>query len=90
MTYSPPNDDRRTPTVAEDGEMMGTLRQFATLLQLPSSLLLRCIETQERAIVLRQEEGGQPVLILGADSLADVCECVVDGGNGSVPAPAGG
>ena len=88
MTHSSPNDDRRTPTVAEDGEMMGTLRQFANLLQLPSSLLLRCIEHQGHAIVLRQEEGGQPVLILGAESLSDVCECVVDGRAGA-PASAG-
>jgi len=82
MTHSPSNEDPRIPTVAEDGEMMGTLRQFANLLHLPSSLLLRCIENRDRAIVLRQEEGGQPVLILGAESLPDVCECVVGGRDG--------
>jgi hypothetical protein len=88
MTPSSPTDDRRTPTVAEDGEMMGTLRQFANLLHLPSSLLLRCIEHQGHAIVLRQEAGGQPVLILDAESLSDVCECVVDRRAGA-PASAG-
>ena len=56
---------------------MGTLRQIATTLQLPSSTLLRCIEGQRRAVVLRQEEGGQPIVILDADVMDAVELCAM-------------
>jgi len=57
---------------------MGTLRQLATTLQLPSSTLLRCIEGQRRAIVLRQEEGGQPIVILDVDAMDAVELCATE------------
>lgn len=54
---------------------MGTLRQFARDLDVPADALLRCAESHDRAIVLSNEEGPGPLLILDPDVLHDLPAC---------------
>ena len=54
---------------------MGTLRQFARNLDVPADALLRCAESHDRAIVLANEEGASPLLILDPDALKHLPAC---------------
>jgi len=64
-----------SPTRGEEGEAIGTPRQFARAHGHPPETVLRCAEEHDRAIVLKQQEDGPPVLILDAETLDAVTQC---------------
>jgi len=74
---SPSTADPAEPTQAEEGERIGTLKQFADELDAPQWSVLQCVETHQPAIILSQA-GGQPVFILDEGSLESIARCVED------------
>ena len=62
-------------TVAEDGETIGTLDQFADQFQVTQRALLRCAEHHDQAIVLSTGESAHIVLILDVESQTSLPRC---------------
>jgi hypothetical protein len=65
--------------IAEEGEAIGTLRQFAERLLLSPPAVLSCLEASD-ASVIRLDAGTPPtpVLIVDADGMDALLECAVN------------
>lgn len=68
-------DDRIPIQVAEDGEAIGTVQHVAEALHVSHASVLRCAQKNRRVILIRREDGDDPVLIL-PDGVADLARCV--------------
>ncbi|WP_157942156.1 hypothetical protein [Salinibacter altiplanensis] len=63
-------------TLAEDGEAIGTVRQFANRLGLPESQVLPCLQCHaEEAIFVRAGDASEQLLIVGADGVDALFGC---------------
>jgi len=78
-----PTPQQKTPAapevdfaLAEEGEAIGTVRQFSDRLNLPESQVLPCLRCHdEEAIVLRGEPAAEPLLIVEAEGLDALRGC---------------
>jgi hypothetical protein len=78
-----PTPQQKTPAapevdfaLAEEGEAIGTIRQFANHLNLPESQVLPCLQCHdEEAIVLRAGPAAEPLLIVEAGGLDALQGC---------------
>lgn len=62
--------------VTEDGEAIGTLRQFSTSFGLPQSDVLACVQDDaEDAIILNAGSGQDRVLIVDPEALDALSAC---------------
>jgi len=75
MTNPQAQENADPPTRAEEGEKIGTLHQFAEILDAPRWTVLQCAEENEHAIVMSRQEGGEPVFILEAEALNAISQC---------------
>lgn len=67
-------------TLAEEGEAIGTVRQFSDHLNLPESQVLPCLHCHgEEAIVLRDGPAAAPVLIVAAGGMEALRGCAASG-----------
>lgn len=67
--------------IAEDGEAIGTIQQFADRLHLSPSAVVACLRENGTApIVLRAGETGERLLLVSADGLDVLLSCAGDGG----------
>jgi hypothetical protein len=65
--------------IAEEGEAIGTIQQFANRLHLSPSAVLACLrEAGTAPIVLRAGEAGERLLLVSADGLDALRSCAVD------------
>jgi hypothetical protein len=63
-------------TLAEDGEAIGTVRQFSKRLNLPESQVMPCLrEYADQSILLRAEGESEQVLMLDAEGLSALVGC---------------
>jgi hypothetical protein len=63
-------------TLAEDGEALGTIRQFSNRLNLPESQVLPCLqEHADQSILLRADGGSDQVLMLDAEGVGALLGC---------------
>lgn len=66
--------------VAEDGEAIGTVRQFADRFDLPESRVLPCLRTHAAgAILLRADGPSGRLLMLDADGVGALLGCADSG-----------
>ena len=68
---------QQRPISAEDGEMIGTLAQFAHDFRVAPGALLQCAERHEQAIVLSSLESAPIVLILDSESTISLPKCAL-------------
>jgi len=63
--------------ITEDGEAVGTVRQFADQLHLPRPLVLSCLAASDAApVVLGQyETKSNPVLIVDSEGIDALLDC---------------
>lgn len=62
--------------VTEDGEAMGTLRQFATRFQSTPASILECLRHHPSdGVVLDAGDGRDRLLILGPEGVEAICSC---------------
>lgn len=65
--------------IAEDGEAIGTIQQFADRLHLSPSAVIACLRENGTApIVLRAGETGERLLLVSADGLDALRSCAFD------------
>jgi hypothetical protein len=65
--------------IAEDGEAIGTVQQFADRLQLSPSAVLACLrESGTAPVVLRAPATGDRLLLVSADGLDALRSCADD------------
>lgn len=63
-------------TLAEDGEAIGTVRQFSDHLNVPESQVLPCLqEHADQSILLRAEAESEQVLMLDAEGIGALLGC---------------
>lgn len=66
--------------IAEEGEAIGTVQQFADRMNLPQPRVLSCLdETDTGSVVLPAGEEEAQLLIVDADGLDALLHCAVDG-----------
>lgn len=66
--------------IAEEGEAIGTVQQFANRLHLSPSAVLACLRENGTApVVLRDGETGERLLLVSADGLDALLSCADDG-----------
>jgi hypothetical protein len=78
-----PTPQQKTPAapevgfaLAEEGEAIGTVRQYANHLNLPESQVLSCLHRHdEEVIVLRAGPATEPLLIVGAGGVEALLGC---------------
>lgn len=62
--------------IAEDGEVLGTVQQFATRLNLSPSKVLSCLQEKEAApVFLSSREAGPRVVVIEANGVDALLEC---------------
>lgn len=62
--------------IAEEGEAIGTVQQFADRLALSPSAVLACLRASGTApILLRTEERGDPLLLVPSEGLDALLSC---------------
>jgi len=65
--------------IAEDGEAIGTVQQFADQLHLPRPLVYTCLEASDSIpVVLGDEQGEDPLLIVDADGVDALIDCAAE------------
>lgn len=63
-------------TLAEDGEAIGTIRQFSNRLNLPESQVLPCLrEYADHSILMEAEGESDRVLMLDAEGVGALLGC---------------
>ncbi len=68
--------DRVSFFITEEGEAMGTLRQFAQRFQSTPASILECLRHHAPSgVVLDAGRGRDRLLILDSDGLAAICSC---------------
>lgn len=71
-------------TLAEDGEAMGSVRQFSDRFDLPESQVLPCLqEHADQSILLRAEGESEQVLMLDAEGIGALMGCAASAATGS-------
>ena len=72
-----------TFALTEDGEAIGTVRQFSNRLNLPESQVLPCLQCHaEDAIVLRAGDASERLLIVEPDGLDALLSCAASASQG--------
>jgi hypothetical protein len=62
--------------LAEEGEAIGTVRQFSSRLNLPESQVLPCLQNHaEQSILLRAGDESEQVLMLDAEGMRTLLSC---------------
>lgn len=64
--------------MAEEGEIIGTLHQFAAALGVTWSVLLRCAEQDDDVIMLTPGNGQDNILIVDRDHIGALQQCAKD------------
>jgi len=71
-------------TLAEDGEAIGTVRQFSNRLNVPESQVLPCLqEHADQSILLRAEGESEQVLMLDAEGIGALLGCAASAATGN-------
>lgn len=81
---SPQTEPRVTFQIAEEGEAIGTVKQFANRMNLPRPRVLSCLDESDTAsVVLPAADEEDCLLIVDAGGLDALLHCAADGRSGT-------